>query len=189
MTFISRRDFLKSAGIVGAAAPPPHGAGAESPPGGGRARGQPHERPPFRAWGPRELRRLGFDRLSRRPHYGQRGRSAAPREKRSEGEPQVGLRLRVVHEGRSKMTTRLKDTDVVIIGLGAAGGVAALPLAQAGLDVIGLEAGPWVTKRDFAPDELRNNYPGRPPAGPKAKQEIPTSRATPSSPAVAPPHA
>src|SRR4051794_4439163 len=39
-----------------------------------------------------------------------------------------------------RMATRLKDTDVVIIGLGAAGGVAALPLAQAGLEVIGLEA-------------------------------------------------
>ena len=33
------------------------------------------------------------------------------------------------------MATRLKDTDVVIIGLGAAGGVAALPLAQAGIEV------------------------------------------------------
>ena len=30
------------------------------------------------------------------------------------------------------MATRLKDTDVVVIGLGAAGGVAVLPLAQAG---------------------------------------------------------
>ena len=39
------------------------------------------------------------------------------------------------------MATRLKDTDVVVIGLGAAGGVAVLPLAQAGLEVIGLEAG------------------------------------------------
>ena len=57
------------------------------------------------------------------------------------------------------MATRLKETDVVIVGLGAAGGVAALPLAQAGLDVVGLEAGTWLTKRDFAPDELRNNYP------------------------------
>ena len=80
------------------------------------------------------------------------------------------------------MATRLKDTDVVIIGLGAVGGVAALPLAQAGLEVIGLEAGTWLTKRDFAPDELRNNYRGWPQAVQKANQEIPTSRATASSP-------
>ena len=38
------------------------------------------------------------------------------------------------------MATTLKKTNVVIIGLGAAGGVACLPLAQAGLEVIGLEA-------------------------------------------------
>ena len=83
------------------------------------------------------------------------------------------------------MATRLKDTDVVIIGLGAAGGVAALPLAQAGLEVIGLEAGIVAdTRRDFAPDELRNNYRGWPQAVQKANQEIPTSRATASSPTV-----
>src|SRR3954447_7258181 len=81
-----------------------------------------------------------------------------------------------------RMATRLKGTDVVIVGLGAAGGVAALPLAQAGLDVIGLEAGSWLTRRDFAPDELRNNYRGWPQAVQKANQEIPTSRATASSP-------
>ena len=33
------------------------------------------------------------------------------------------------------MPTDLKPTDVVIVGMGAAGGVAALPLAQAGLRV------------------------------------------------------
>ena len=44
------------------------------------------------------------------------------------------------------MAIDLKKTDVVIIGLGAAGGVAALPLAQAGLDVVGLEAGTWLTR-------------------------------------------
>jgi gluconate 2-dehydrogenase alpha chain len=80
------------------------------------------------------------------------------------------------------MATRLKETDVVIIGLGAAGGVAALPLAQAGLEVIGLEAGGWLTRRDFAPDELRNNYRGWPQGVQKANQEIPTSRANASSP-------
>ena len=62
------------------------------------------------------------------------------------------------------MATDLKKTDVVIVGLGAAGGVAALPLAQAGLQVIGLEAGTWLTPRDFAPDEVRNNYRAWPQA-------------------------
>src|SRR5437764_6066740 len=79
------------------------------------------------------------------------------------------------------MATRLKDTDVVIIGLGAAGGVAALPLAQAGLEVVGLEAGTQLTRRDFAPDELRNNVRGWPQAVQKANQEVPTSRATASA--------
>src|SRR4051794_34197633 len=80
------------------------------------------------------------------------------------------------------MATRLKDTDVVIIGLGAAGGVAALPLAQAGLEVIGLEAGSLMTRKDFAPDEIRNNVRGWPHAVQKANQEIPTWRANASAP-------
>jgi gluconate 2-dehydrogenase alpha chain len=51
------------------------------------------------------------------------------------------------------MATELKKTDVVIIGLGAVGGVAALPLTEAGLQVVGLEAGSWLRSEDFAPDE------------------------------------
>ena len=82
------------------------------------------------------------------------------------------------------MPTRLKDTDVVVIGLGMAGGVGVLPLAQAGIEVIGLEAGSWLTRRDFAPDELRNNYRGWPMAVHKTDGEAPTVRATASSPAV-----
>jgi len=74
------------------------------------------------------------------------------------------------------MATRLKETEVVIIGLGAAGGVAALPIAQAGLDIVALEAGTWLTKRDFAPDELRNNVRDWPQAVQKAQHEIPTQR-------------
>ena len=82
------------------------------------------------------------------------------------------------------MATELRKRDVVIIGLGAAGGVAALPLARAGLDVIGLEAGTWLTA-DFAPDELRNNVRGWPQAVQKANREIPTHRPNASAPLLA----
>src|SRR3954464_618527 len=74
------------------------------------------------------------------------------------------------------MATRLKDTDVVVIGLGAAGGVAVLPLAQAGIDVVALEAGTWLLKRDLAPEELRNNVHAWTQAVQKAQHEIPTQR-------------
>src|SRR5215213_9576006 len=80
------------------------------------------------------------------------------------------------------MPIELKKTDVLIVGLGAAGGVAVLPLAQAGLEVVGLEAGTWLTKRDFAPDELRNNFRGWPQAVQKANREIPTHRPNASAP-------
>ena len=76
------------------------------------------------------------------------------------------------------MPTPLRETDVVIVGMGAAGGVAALPLAEAGLSVVGLEAGTWLDQRDFAPDEIRNNYRDWPMLVKKAEQERPTSRAT-----------
>ncbi len=83
------------------------------------------------------------------------------------------------------MATTLKDTDVVIIGLGAAGGVAALPLAQAGLEVVGLEAGGAMSRRDFAPDEIRNNVRGWPMlSSHKTNEEAPTVRATASQNAV-----
>ena len=42
------------------------------------------------------------------------------------------------------MTIRRKPVDVAVIGLGAAGGVAVLPLARAGLKVAGIEAGGWM---------------------------------------------
>ena len=74
------------------------------------------------------------------------------------------------------MPVNLKPTDVVVVGLGAAGGVAVLPLTQAGIEVIGLEAGTWLHTDDFAPDELRNNFRGWPQAVQKANREIPTHR-------------
>ena len=75
------------------------------------------------------------------------------------------------------MTTRLDPTDVVVIGLGGAGGVAVEPLAAAGLNVVGLEAGTRLTARDFAPDELRNNFRGWPHAAQKAQSRDPRASA------------
>lgn len=82
------------------------------------------------------------------------------------------------------MATKLPGTDVVIIGLGAAGGVAALPLAEAGLDIVGLEAGSRLSKRDFAPDEIRNNIRDWPFSVRKCDSEVPTLRRNPWSTAV-----
>ncbi len=80
------------------------------------------------------------------------------------------------------MAVTLERTDVVIVGLGAVGGVAALPLTEAGLEVIGLEAGTWLGTRDFAPDELRNNVRGWPQSVQKANREIPTHRRSAGAP-------
>jgi gluconate 2-dehydrogenase alpha chain len=88
------------------------------------------------------------------------------------------------------MPRSLPKTDVVVVGMGAAGGVAALPLTNAGLKVIGLEAGGWLSPRDFAPDELRNGTRNWPQALQKAAAEAPTVRATPADKGSAsrPPH-
>jgi gluconate 2-dehydrogenase alpha chain len=80
------------------------------------------------------------------------------------------------------MPTNLKPTDIVVVGMGAAGGVAVLPLTQAGLDVIGLEAGTWLTPKDFAPDELRNNFRAWPQSVQKANREVPTHRPNANAP-------
>src|SRR5215203_3843554 len=49
-----------------------------------------------------------------------------------------------------------EKTDVVIVGVGAAGGIIAAELAKAGMKVIGLERGPRLKTEDFNPhDELR----------------------------------
>lgn len=74
-----------------------------------------------------------------------------------------------------------KGADVVVIGLGAAGGTAVLPLAEAGLEVVGLEAGPRYSVRDYPADEIRNdirNWLGRA----KVNNEVPTQRTTPAAP-------
>ena len=49
-----------------------------------------------------------------------------------------------------------EKTDVVIVGVGAAGGILAAELGKAGMKVIALERGPRLTTADFEPhDELR----------------------------------
>ncbi len=49
-----------------------------------------------------------------------------------------------------------EKTDVVIVGVGAAGGILAAELGKAGMKVIGLERGPRLATKDFSPqDELR----------------------------------
>ncbi len=67
--------------------------------------------------------------------------------------------------------------DVVLVGMGGMGGVVAPILAEAGLRVVALEAGPWRTKRDFAPDELGAAYYCRATMGPKFLSEVPRWRA------------
>lgn len=78
------------------------------------------------------------------------------------------------------MATELPETDVVVVGLGAAGGVAVLPLAWAGLQVIGLEAGTWMNPgEDYRADEIHNNVRSLVTTGNKVGSEIPTFRTAP----------
>jgi gluconate 2-dehydrogenase alpha chain len=68
------------------------------------------------------------------------------------------------------------EADVVLVGVGAMGAVVAPILAGAGLQVVGLEAGPWRTTRDFLPDELRSAYYCRGDMGAKFLSETPRWR-------------
>jgi gluconate 2-dehydrogenase alpha chain len=77
----------------------------------------------------------------------------------------------------------LRKKDVVIVGVGASGGLAAMPLARAGLEVVGLEVGPRLGIRDFPSDEVRNdlrNWFGRA----RVNNDIPTVRANANGSAV-----
>ena len=83
------------------------------------------------------------------------------------------------------MPEKHKPVDVVVVGLGAAGGTAVWPLAEAGVKVVGIEAGPHVTFSDYPFDEIRNDirdYMGRF----KANKEVPTTRRLSSEQATRP---
>jgi gluconate 2-dehydrogenase alpha chain len=75
------------------------------------------------------------------------------------------------------MAIQLTPVDVAVIGLGAAGGVAVLPLARAGLKIAGIEAGTWMSPHDYRADEIYNNVRRMVTTVPKAQREIPTVRA------------
>jgi gluconate 2-dehydrogenase alpha chain len=77
-----------------------------------------------------------------------------------------------------------RPADVVLIGVGAAGALAASVLCRAGLRVVGLEAGPWRNGRDFVPDELGSAYYCRGGMGPKYLSETPRWRLNDSAPTI-----
>ena len=85
------------------------------------------------------------------------------------------------------MAKKLKETDVVIVGLGWSGGILAKELAEAGLKVVALErGGPTNTATDFAVpgvrDELR--YVHRQELMQNAARETVTARNKPSEEAL-----
>src|SRR5579872_2954227 len=58
------------------------------------------------------------------------------------------------------MAQKLPAKDVVIVGLGWTGSILSYEMAEAGLDVVAIERGPWRDTasdfaRPYAPDELR----------------------------------
>jgi gluconate 2-dehydrogenase alpha chain len=66
--------------------------------------------------------------------------------------------------------------DVIIVGMGAIGGFVAALLADAGLRVVGFEAGGWRHRYDYHPDELSAAYYCRGDMGPKFLAEAPRWR-------------
>ncbi len=78
------------------------------------------------------------------------------------------------------MATNLNPVDVVMVGLGAANGIAVLPLTRAGIKVTALEAGSWMKPSDFKADEIHNNVRRNVTTGRKVWNEIPTFRTSPN---------
>src|SRR5215471_13284396 len=77
-----------------------------------------------------------------------------------------------------------ENTDVAIVGVGAAGGILAADLGKAGMRVIDLERGPRLTRQDFDPhDELR--YFQRQDLRPNIKRQPITWRPNANAPATA----
>ncbi len=75
-----------------------------------------------------------------------------------------------------------EPADVVLIGVGAVGGIIAPVLAKAGLRVVALEAGPWRSARDFLPDELGVAFYARATMSTKFLDEAPRWRRSADAP-------
>ena len=82
------------------------------------------------------------------------------------------------------MANPLPKVDVLIVGIGAAGGIASYVLTKAGINVVALEAGPRRDKAEFLRhyDELEGYPYHNPFADVKANKEIPTWRPDAASP-------
>lgn len=76
--------------------------------------------------------------------------------------------------------TGLRPVDVVVIGLGATGGLAASQLALAGRSVVGLEAGPRHPREAFVHDEI-GHFSRNALGAAKVNDEVPTVRERPES--------
>jgi gluconate 2-dehydrogenase alpha chain len=57
-----------------------------------------------------------------------------------------------------------REVDVCLVGLGAAGAMAAYVLTLAGMRVVALEAGPLRSRREYVMDELLSSWGPRYPA-------------------------
>ena len=84
-------------------------------------------------------------------------------------------------DGARPADRAVASADVVLIGLGGAGGIAADVLTQAGAEVVALEAGPRVGRGDSRFDEFANNVEARLSA-PKALGEAPRWRTSSDEP-------
>lgn len=80
------------------------------------------------------------------------------------------------YDSQASVEAPAGPVDVVLIGVGAMGSLAASLLARGGLRVAGLEVGPWRRSGDYLPDELGSAYYCRGDMGAKFLRETPRWR-------------
>ena len=128
------------------------------------------------------LCRLGSHRLSRHQAFMDSGRAGA----RYQGDAGAHFGSQVRREELA--SNPLPKVDVLVIGIGAAGGIASNVLAQAGIKVVAIEAGPRLSNKDFLANDDEISGSIRHWTGePKYNKEIPTWRPDSKSPTATPP--